>query len=81
MPTGLGHYFIWDGDEGSGMFICSGCDCYRGSEASMKPCPAYESSEELIPCTPVPCPPEVVTVRDTGQIVEEPCPHCDPAEL
>lgn len=37
--TDLGHYWVYDRDEE--MSICGGCDCYRGSRASLRPCSAY----------------------------------------
>lgn len=40
MATGIGHYFVFDHEEE--MWICSGCDTYKGSKASLEPCPAYE---------------------------------------
>jgi hypothetical protein len=35
--TNLGHYWVRDDD----LMVCGGCDCYRGSRASLRACPAF----------------------------------------
>lgn len=37
---------IWVPDNDEGMLVCGDCDTYKGSHASMKPCPAAPKEEE-----------------------------------